>query len=169
VHYDRAERLCRNTESPYVEALLWAGRGGLALAMGDWETALGMYAESNRRLGAQGRDYQRLRQEWLLGRDLVDLGERDLAASRLTMMVAEAAVAGYDGLVASAHDTLAALRAAEGDAVQAGFHSAAAEEARAVAGALSAGSDQRPPDATAAVARARAALATLRGGPPDAP
>lgn len=168
-HYDRAERLCRNTDSPYIEALLWAGRGGLAVALGDWETALGMYAESNRRLTAQGRDYQRLRQEWLLGRDLLALGELELAASRLTMMVAEAAVAGYDGLVASAHETLAALRSAQGDAVQAAMHQGCAEEARAAASAHSAGAELGPPNLVAAVARARSALSALRSGSTDSP
>lgn len=162
VHYDRAEKLCRQVEAPYVEALLWAGRGGLALALGDWESALGLYAESNRRLSLQGRDYQRLRQEWMLARDLWRFGEAGLAESKLTMALAEVAAAGYDGLSASINRSLAELYEGTGRRREAAQHADDAERLEAMAARRAAAAPSQGVATASVVARVRTALGGLR-------
>lgn len=154
--YDRAERLCRERQWGYIEALIWAGRGGLALAQGAADEALALYAESNRRLEAQGRHYQRIRQDFLVGESLVRLAEVDLARQRLRIAVQEAAAAGYGGLVAQAHHALAQASNLEGDHADAAEHEALATSARAALG-----TDGPSPQAASALQHARAVLATL--------
>ncbi|MCK6575948.1 hypothetical protein L6V77_33255 [Myxococcota bacterium] len=130
--YDRAERLCRGRGWSYVEALLWAGRGGLELAMGDWRAAVALYAESDHRLRALGRHYQCVRQALLVAEQLPRHGELEEALERLRLAAEEAEEAGFPGLVAQAQESLARFTASMGDGSQSRRHAAVAADARAL-------------------------------------
>jgi tetratricopeptide (TPR) repeat protein len=130
--YDRAERLCRGRGWAYVEALLWSGRGGLELAMGDWRAAVALYAESERRLRSLGRQYQCVRQMILVAEQLPRHGETPEAIERLRLAAEEASEAGFPGLVAQARETLARFTATLGDGSESRRHANEAAAARSL-------------------------------------
>jgi tetratricopeptide (TPR) repeat protein len=149
--YDRAERLCRGKGWSYVEALLWAGRGGLELAMGDWRAAVALYAESERRLRSLGRHYQCVRQAILVAAELPRLGELTGGLDRLRLAAEEAEAAGFPGLVAQGHEALARHTAGIGDGTQSRAHAAAAARARAVLAEAHAAAEAPSPSLVARV------------------
>ena len=156
-HFDRAALVGATLDSPYLEALLWSGRGGLAMATGDWVRALDLYARCNLQLSAQGRDYHRLSQSLRVASELLALAQESAAESVLIATIEEATARGYDGLVVRAHEVSAALARARGARELEATHRAAARAAQA---------RRPPPDSRGASATAAAdvlaVLAALR-------
>lgn len=131
--YERARRLCTRGAWPYIEALLWCGRAGLALALGDEDAAEPLHRESLRRLEDIGRTYQHAAE---VVHHAVTLAARRPTPERTRALHAAAELAqahGFHGLSAQALAAEAALRRAEGDALGAAALEAAAETAREAA------------------------------------
>ncbi len=107
--HERASRLCRANDWPYIEALLWCGRSALALALGDDDAARALHVEGIRRLEDVGKPYQRIGQNVQLYSTLAKRHPDDATRDALEDAASEADLQGYNGLAAQARSALAEL------------------------------------------------------------
>jgi diguanylate cyclase (GGDEF)-like protein len=111
-HYAAAESLAAAHGLRHVEALCKAGRGGIAIREGALDEGEALYAEAAGLL--EGNNFQISRHHYLLGRLVLEQGERERAAGWFRRAVALAGERGFQSTVASSLLELSKLEEAQG-------------------------------------------------------